>query len=139
MNDPQVMTRGEVARRAEVGIETVRFYERKGLLPEPPRTPAGYRQYDEGAVSRLRFIQRAKELGFSLNDVRELISLRLDPGADCDDVQRRAEEKRGEIADKIRDLARMRSGLESLTAACRANAEKMECPLLDALDPEDGR
>jgi Hg(II)-responsive transcriptional regulator len=131
------MTRGEVARRAGVGPEAIRFYEREGLLPEPPRTPAGYRQYDDGAVARLRFIQRAKELGFSLSDVRDLISLRLDPEADCDDVKRRAEEKLVEIRGKIRDLSRMEVGLERLTEACEANAEKMECPLLQALEPDE--
>ena len=72
------LTIGQLARRAGVGVETVRFYERKGLLEEPSRRPSGYRQYDEGVVDRLRFIRRGKELGFTLGEIKELLSLRLD-------------------------------------------------------------
>lgn len=131
------LTRGQLARRTGVGIETVRFYERKGLLEDPPRTRAGYRMYDEDAVRRLRFIRRAKELGFTLGDIRELISLRLDPDAECADVQPRAEEKLGEITEKIRDLKRMAAGLEELVAACEQNERSLECPLLEALEEEE--
>ncbi|MCH8048022.1 MAG: MerR family transcriptional regulator, partial [Planctomycetes bacterium] len=77
------LTIGQLARRAEVGVETVRFYEREGLLEEPARRPSGYRQYDEGVVDRLRFIRRAKQLGFTLKEIRELLSLRLDPATTC--------------------------------------------------------
>lgn len=137
--DQDWLTRGQIADRTGVGIETVRFYERKGLLEDPPRTRAGYRQYDQDAIRRLRFIRRAKELGFSLADVRDLISLRLDPDTECGDIQLRAEEKLAEIADKIRDLERMRAGLERLAAACRRNDREMECPLLDALEGDGTR
>ena len=128
------LTRGQVARRTGIGVETVRYYEQRGLLDNPTRTRSGYRQYDEDAVRRLRFIRRAKQLGFSLSEVRELISLRLDPGTECADVQRRAEEKLREIADKVRDLRRMQAGLEELTAACGRNDRSMECPLLNVLE-----
>ncbi len=86
-----VLTIGQLARRADVGVETVRFYQRKGLLAEPDRRPSGYRQYDEAIVDRLRFIKRAKELGFTLNEIKELLSLRLDPSTTCADVKNRAE------------------------------------------------
>lgn len=130
----RAMTRGEVARRAGVGGETVRFYEREGLLDEPGRTRTGYRQYDVAALARLKFIRRAKELGFSLREIRDLLALRLDDGADCTDVQQRAERRLGEIRARIRDLTRMEARLKELIAACGANRRKMGCPLLDTLD-----
>lgn len=133
----RTLTRGEIARRTGVGIETVRYYEQRGLLEEPARTRSGYRRYDEAAVRRLRFIRRAKRLGFSLGEIRQLISLKLDPGAECADVQARAEEKLREIAEKIRDLERIQAGLEELTTACRRNDRRMECPLLNVLEREE--
>ena len=90
------LTIGELAKRAGVGVETVRFYEREGLVAPPPRTGSGYRQYPADTVSRLRFIQRAKELGFSLREIGELISLRLDPAVPCAEgaLARRGEDRR---------------------------------------------
>lgn len=90
------MTVGQVARQSGVGVETVRFYEKNGLLEEPTRRASGYREYDEQTVNRLRFIQRAKELGFTLNEIRELLSLRCSDRP-CNDVQGRAEAKVAEI------------------------------------------
>ena len=138
MDRESTMTRGEVARRAGVGGETVRFYEREGLLDEPHRTRSGYRQYDAAALARLKFIRRAKELGFSLREIRDLLALRLDHGADCTDVQERAERRLAEVRARIRDLRRMEAQLKELTAACAANRRKMECPLLDTLDQTSG-
>ena len=112
----------------------MRFYEREGLLDEPRRTRTGYRQYDVAVLTRLKFIRRAKELGFSLHEIRDLLALRLDDGTDCTDVQQRAERRLAEIRARIRDLTRMEARLKELTAACGANRRKMECPLLDALD-----
>src|SRR5215469_14163370 len=103
-----LLTIGQLARRAGVGIETVRFYERQGLLAEPARRASGYRQYTEDVVTRLRFIRRAKELGFSLREIAELIALRLDPTKTCGDVRRRAKAKVADIEAKIRDLERMK-------------------------------
>ena len=134
MDPERTMTRGEVARRAGVGGETVRFYEREGLLDEPRRTRSGYRQYDAAALARLKFIRRAQELGFSLREIRDLLALRLDDEADCIDVQQRAERRLAEVRARIRDLRRMEARLKELTAACDANRRKMECPLLDTLD-----
>ena len=125
---------GQLARRAEVGVETVRFYEREGLLEEPARRPSGYRQYDEGVVDRLRFIRRAKQLGFTLKEIRELLSLRLDPATTCADVKSRAEAKLDDIAAKIRSLQRMKRALVKLTKACSGRGAASECPILESLD-----
>jgi MerR family copper efflux transcriptional regulator len=131
------LTIGELARRAGVGVETVRFYERQGLVPPPPRSGSGYRQYPQETVSRLRFIQRAKELGFSLREIEELISLRLDPEVPCAEVRARAEAKIADIDTRLRDLARMRVSLAGLADACAAGGSGGACPILDALnEPE---
>jgi Hg(II)-responsive transcriptional regulator len=137
----RTMTIGQVARRAGVGVETVRFYERQGLLEEPARRASGYRQYDEDAVTRLRFIRRAKELGFSLGEIAELLALRSDPGATREDVRRRARAKLGAIDAKIRDLQRIRQALLRLTESCQGEGPATDCSILGALDggPEAGR
>lgn len=128
------LTIGQVAHRSGVGIETVRFYEREGLLVKPKRTVSGYRQFDEGVVARLLFIQRAKELGFTLNEIKELLSLRVDSDTSCDDVKARAEVKIADIEDKIRTLQRMKKALVRLTQECCEKGGGSECPILDALD-----
>src|SRR5262249_51950104 len=107
---------GQVARQAGVGVETVRFYERQGLLQEPARKDSGYRQYPEDAVARLRFIRRAKELGFSLKEIKELLALRVDPSTTCAEVKKQAEAKIGDIEEKLRTLQRMKKALVKLTA-----------------------
>src|SRR4051794_20492053 len=114
------LTIGQLARRAGVGVETVRFYERQGLLEEPDRRASGYRQYPEEVVARLRFIRRAKDLGFTLGEIKELLALRLDPGATRADVRRQAEDKLAAIAAKIHDLQRMQAALRRLTDACHS-------------------
>src|SRR5258708_36203544 len=101
------LTIGQVARRVGMGIETVRFYEREGLLNRPARSPSsGYRLYEEGVVGRLQFILRAKELGFTLNEIKELLSLRVDPDTCCEDVKARAEAKIADVEGKIEALQR---------------------------------
>jgi MerR family transcriptional regulator, copper efflux regulator len=127
------MTIGQVAREGGVGVETIRFYERQGLVPEPPRTGSGYRQYPRETVERLRFIQRAKELGFSLKEIEELISLRLDDEAGAAEVRSRAESKIRDIEARIRDLRRLRQRLTELTRACVGQVSADECPILGAL------
>lgn len=109
---------GQVARRAGVGVETVRFYEREGLLEEPARRESGYREYEGSVVARLQFIRRAKELGFTLNEIKELLSLRLDQSTSCADVRGKAEVKIADIEAKIRILQRMKKALVKLTKAC---------------------
>ena len=128
------LTIGAVARRAGVGVETVRFYERAGLLEEPARRESGYRQYAEDVVARLRFIRRAKELGFTLKEIRELLGLRIDDTATRSDVRKRAQAKVADIEAKILDLQRMREALLKLTATCRGHGPASDCPILEALD-----
>lgn len=130
------LTIGQLAKSAGVGVETVRFYERKGLLAEPNRRPSGYRQYGEEVVNRLRFIKRAKELGFTLSEIKDLLSLRLDPTTTCADVKQRAEEKIDDIEAKIRTLRRMKNALMKVTKACSGRGGTSECPILEALDKD---
>ena len=93
----EALTIGKVARLASVGVETVRFYEREGLLDKPPRRRSGYRQYSKDTVSRLRFIRRAKELGFTLKEIRELLTLRIETESTCEDVRIKAEAKINDV------------------------------------------
>src|SRR3990172_7588725 len=108
------LTIGRLAKKAQVNIETVRYYERRGLLPEPPRRQSGYRQYSENDVSRLLFIKRAQTLGFTLKEILELLSLRVDPKTTCGDVKRRAEVKIAGMEERIRDLQKMEKALMKL-------------------------
>ncbi|HHI81222.1 MAG TPA: heavy metal-responsive transcriptional regulator [Planctomycetes bacterium] len=128
------MTIGKLAKEAQVGIETIRFYEREGLLEPPLRRPSGYRQYSEGVIDRLRFIKRGKELGFSLKEIKELLSLRATPGSTCDQVKSQAQAKLEAIEAKIRDLQRMKRALKKLTTACRGEGSVSECPILEAME-----
>ncbi len=130
---------GELAHQVGVNLETVRYYERRGLLPKPPRTPAGYRSFDADAVRRLRFIRQAQALGFSLKEVRELLALRIKPGTSCSEVRRRAEMKLANIDEKIKQLRAMKRVLARFTAACSGRGPVSECPILDALDQERPR
>lgn len=131
------LTTGQVAMRAGIGIETVRFYEREGLLEAPERRPSGYRQFDEGIVARLLFIRRAKELGFTLNEIKELLSLKLDPSTTCADVKKRTQAKIADIDAKLDSLRRMKQALVKLTKACGGRGTTSDCPILDALDGEE--
>ena len=131
------LTIGVVACRAGVGVETVRFYERQGLLEEPARRQSGYRAYDEAVVARLRFIRRAKDLGFTLREIRELLSLRRNPTTPAGDLKRRAEEKLADIDAKIQLLQQMKEALFKFTCACSGRGTISECPLLHALDRDD--
>lgn len=110
------------------------FMNGKGCSRRPSGRPSGYRQYEEDAVWRLRFIRRAKEVGFTLNEVKELLSLRLDAATTCEDVRSRAEAKIANIDDKIHTLHRMRERLVKLTEACARRSTTGRCPILEALD-----
>lgn len=131
------MTIGQVARKAGIGVETVRFYEREGLLEEPERRASGYRQYGEEAVRRLRFIRRAKELGFTLREIVELLALRHDPRATRTDVRERVKAKVEDIEAKVRDLQRIRGVLISLGETCQGHGSATDCPILEAIDRDD--
>ena len=130
----QTMTRGEIARRTGVNIETVRYYEQRGLIPRPSRSASGYRTYTEDYVERILFIKRAQELGFTLQEIVELLSLRVDPEMDRGEVKQRAEAKLADIEEKIRTLQRMKRALTKLTAACDGCGSTNECPILEALE-----
>jgi Cu(I)-responsive transcriptional regulator len=133
------MTIGELARQAGVGVQTVRYYERRRLLPEAPRRASGYRAFAPAALERLRFIRRAQELGFTLSEIAELLALRLDPHTTAADVKARAGEKIQEIESRIRDLERIRHALSHLAGSCRGgHAPTTDCPLLEALGSLDG-
>lgn len=132
------LTIGEVARRAEVGVETVRFYERQGLLEEPERRASGYRQYDDEAVAVLRFIRRAKELGFTLKEIKGLLALRLDASATRAEVRQQAGAKVADIEARIADLQRMRDVLAKLVKKCHGDGAASGCPILEALQCNDG-
>jgi Hg(II)-responsive transcriptional regulator len=128
------LTIGQIARRTGIGIETIRFYERKGLIDEPPRKESGYRQYDENAIARLTFIQQAKTLGFSLREINELLSLRQKPGITSREIKQVAETKLADIENKMRLLRRMQRTLKKLVDKCPGNGPTNECPILEALE-----
>jgi Hg(II)-responsive transcriptional regulator len=125
---------GQVASAAEVNVQTIRYYERRGLFPPPRRTPAGYRQYAAEAVPRLRFIKHAQELGFSLREIEDLLGLRVRHGAGCDAVERKTRQKIEVVQQRIRDLQRMKHTLERLAVSCAARRPTEECPILEVLE-----
>ena len=121
-----------------MNLETVRYYERRGLLPKPPRsTSSGYRQFPEDAARRLRFIRRTQELGFSLAEIGELLSLRVSRNSTSAAIRTRTEAKIADIDSKIRSLESMRKTLQKLTRTCDGCAPMAECPILDSLDREE--
>lgn len=128
-----VYTIGAIAKQCGVGVETIRFYERQGLVPQPQRPETGFRRYPPDTIKRIRFIQRSKSLGFSLREIRELLSLRVDSATTCDQVKTRAEAKIADIQKKVRTLKEMKRALAKMTAACRGRGPTGECPILEAL------
>lgn len=130
-------TIGEAARRAHVGIDTVRYYERSRLLPLAPRRASGYREYDAADVRRLNFIRRAKDIGFSLEEIRDLLALSGDRERGVRGIKARAEARLAEIDARIRELQRIRRGLKSLVAACPGHGKLEACPILAALGGEE--
>lgn len=132
----KALTIGRLAREAGVNLETVRYYERRGLLAKPPRSASGYRLFPLEAAGRLRFIRRAQELGFSLGEIRELLSLRVSQTAKSADVRRRAEAKIADIDARIKSLDSMKRTLRKLTNACEGCGPVAECPILESLGKE---
>ena len=133
MSNGDTLTIGALAAAAGVGRETVRFYERKGLLEAPPRSPAGYRHYSVTVVGRLRFIRRAQGLGFTLKEISDLLALRVDEVAACG-TEARAREKLSRVAEKLTELRRMKRALERLVEACLAREPTSDCPILEELE-----
>ena len=114
-------------------IDTIRYYEREGLLPAPRRRDSGYRDYDRSAVDRLKFIRRAKALGFTLEDIRELLALSVDHERGVRSVKQRAQQRLAKLDQRIRELQRMQRGLKHLIAACPGRGDPDACPILHAL------
>lgn len=126
----------EVAKLADVGVETVRFYERKGLIRQPIK-PAngGFRSYPEKVAAEIRLIRQAQELGFSLGEIEELLSLKADPDSDCSNIRRRAQSKRAEVDLKIKRLRQIRATLTKLIDACPGEGALEFCSILEAMEP----
>jgi MerR family mercuric resistance operon transcriptional regulator len=131
------LTIGEVAERARVHIETLRYYERRGLVASPPRSIANYRLYPEDAVRRVRFIKRAQELGFTLKEIKGLLSLRVAPKVGCAEVRAHAEVNIKDIDEKIGLLTAMKSVLGKLVAECAGEGPLTDCPILESLETKE--
>lgn len=128
---------GQVAKHTGVTVETIRFYEKQGLIGKPARSSSGYRQYSPSAIGRIRFIQRAKDVGFTLKDIQELLQMRATSDMPCADVRDRAMGKIRDIEQKMNDLRRMRDALNHLAEQCSSVSSTSECPILDALEESE--
>src|SRR5260370_8461153 len=128
------LTIGKLAKQAHVNRETVRYYERRRLLPRASRSMSGYRVFPDDALRRLRFIRHAKVLGFSLNEIRELLTLRVNSIDTCDRVRERTEIKLADITKKIQPLQHIRNAPSNLVAACSRRGRTKDCPILDSLE-----
>jgi Hg(II)-responsive transcriptional regulator len=125
---------GQVAAQAAVNIQTLRYYERRGLMPTVERRRSGYREYDPTAVDQVRFIKHAQTLGFTLEEIGELLALRVGAGSACAQVEARAEAAMARIDEKVRQLTRMRAVLGDLATACQRQDLTGDCPILHALE-----
>jgi Hg(II)-responsive transcriptional regulator len=130
------LTIGRIARLAKVGIPTIRFYERAGLLPKPTRSVSNYRVYTNDTVTRIRFIRRAQQLGFTLKEIKELIMLRASRRTTCAEMRSRAHEKIADIKSRILSLRRMRRALAKLAEECDVHSDGVDCPLLKQLESD---
>ena len=128
------MTIGDLAKRASVNVQTVRFYERQGVLQPPQRKDSGYRIYDETSLRRLIFVRHAKELGFSLKEIKDLLNLRVRSLDRCDKVKARADLKLKEIQKKIRHLMSLESTLKNLIRDCQKRVVSDCCPIIDKME-----
>lgn len=128
----------ELSTRAGVNPQTLRYYERRGLLPDPPRSSAGYRVYPEEAVATVRFVKRAQDLGFTLDEIAELLHLAGGGPRRCESARALAETRMAGIDAKITDLQRMRDSLQRLVATCDQPHAERECPLLEEIDTDEG-
>jgi MerR family mercuric resistance operon transcriptional regulator len=136
--DEQPLTIGRLAKAAGVGVETIRFYEREGLIKKPAHQAGeGYRKYAPETVQRLGFIRRAKDLGFSLKEIRELLNLRASSKGKCASVKTKAQNKIADVERKIADLVAIKTALEALVSTCASEAPTSLCPILDALERKE--
>ncbi len=137
MNRTGHISTSELAKRGGVNLETIRYYERVGLLPKPPRSAAGYRQFSAESVRRVRFIKRAQEMGFSLKQIKELLALRIALGSTRADVRKRAESKIIDIEEKVQHLRAMKKALVRLTESCCGSGPASDCPILESLSLDE--
>jgi|JTFN01.1.fsa_nt_gb MerR family mercuric resistance operon transcriptional regulator len=128
---------GELARRSGLSVETLRYYERRGLIPPPERLPSGYRVYPPAIVQRLAFIRRCKALGFTLDETRDLLQLQQHPELESAAVKQRVEQRMTEIRSKVQDLQRILAALEGLSALCDGEGSAAECPILAFLEQDE--
>lgn len=133
------LTIGQLAKAAEVNVQTIRYYERRRLLHPADRRPSGYRLYADHALQRLRFIKNAQGLGFTLREIVDLLGLEVRSTAKCGDVQRRAEAKLAHVKSKVQDLHALVKALDRLIRACRAGRPTAECPILNSLRGQKNR
>jgi MerR family mercuric resistance operon transcriptional regulator/MerR family gold-responsive transcriptional activator of gol and ges genes len=133
------LTIGQLAKVSGVNVQTVRYYERRNLLHPTDRKPSGYRLYDGASLKRLRFIKNAQALGFTLQEIAELLNLRASSKARCGDVQRKAEAKLAQVEAKVRELQALARALQGLIRSCRAGQPTGQCPILTSLETEDKR
>jgi len=123
-------TIGRLAHAADVNVETIRYYQRIGLIDEPEKPANGFRQYSERTLETIKFIKRAKQLGFSLQETAELLQL---GNGHCDDVRQRAEEKQAQIDKQISDLKKLRKTLNKLIRSCQSGGDQANCPIVETL------
>jgi MerR family mercuric resistance operon transcriptional regulator len=127
------LTTGQLAKQAKVNLETIRYYERRGLILEPPRNKSGHRRYTLDALKRTEFIKRTQSLGFSLNEISDILSLRVGAGTTCTDVKTRVEAKIKDVQEKIVDLKEIEQALIRLADKCSVKGSVGQCPLLEEL------
>lgn len=130
---------GEVASRANVNKETVRYYEKRGLIPKPDRRRSGYRIFTQRHIDQIKFIKRAQELGFTLSEIKELLDLRMDEDTTCSEIKEEAQEKYKDVEEKIKDLQRIKETLIELIDSCTGEGPKGDCPILEALEGESAK
>ena len=136
LNDMDNLTIGKLAKKVGVSADTVRFYERCGLIAEPARTPSNYRVYPVEDANRIRFIKRAKNLGFSLSEIKELLAMRQNPSISKADIKKKTEDKIADIKSKIADLTRILGALEHLAESCDGHGPTSDCPIIEAMDEQ---
>lgn len=135
----EVLSIGQLARTVGLKVTTIRFYERRGLIPEPPRRESRYRIYSPETVERVRFIKRAQDLGFTLDEVIELLALQSADDASCSDVRARAKSRLDDIREKIKSLENMQRSLSRLVEQCTGGGPIPECPILNSIQPSTRR
>ncbi len=127
-------TIGQLAKTATVNVETIRYYERRGLIAQPPKPPEGYRIYSRATLARILFIKRAQELGFTLEEIANLLELGESP---CREVQCMAAQKLASVRAKLADLRRLEIVLDDLLNQCAVNPDQTHCPIIESLQPDD--